>query len=96
MLSKATLIDNYDLSSVKCFVSGAAPLSSEVIQYLIHKFGCEFLQGYGMTECAGSTQIVPRGQSKLMHKNGTVGIKQRTHLDIFIDLNFLIKGSRPF
>ena len=42
MLSKNTVVDNYDLSSVKCVASGAAPLSSEVVQKLINLFGADF------------------------------------------------------
>jgi acyl-CoA synthetase (AMP-forming)/AMP-acid ligase II len=41
----------YDLSSVKRFSSGAAPLSAEILDLLKKKFpGTGFKQGYGMTE----------------------------------------------
>ncbi|CRG89220.1 hypothetical protein PISL3812_06256 [Talaromyces islandicus] len=44
-------IQKYDLSSVKRFSSGAAPLSDEVLQLLQEIFpGTGFKQGYGMTE----------------------------------------------
>ncbi|KAJ9494399.1 hypothetical protein H2202_010182 [Exophiala xenobiotica] len=41
----------YDLSSIKRFSSGAAPLSAEILDLLKKKFpGTGFKQGYGMTE----------------------------------------------
>ncbi|OCT47273.1 4-coumarate--CoA ligase 2 [Cladophialophora carrionii] len=41
----------YDLSSVKRFSSGAAPLSAEILELLKKRFpGTGFKQGYGMTE----------------------------------------------
>jgi 4-coumarate--CoA ligase len=41
----------YDLSSVKRFSSGAAPLSAEILDLLQKRFpGTGFKQGYGMTE----------------------------------------------
>ena len=44
-------VAEYDLSCVKRFSSGAAPLSEEVISLLEKKFpGTGFKQGYGMTE----------------------------------------------
>ena len=50
MLSKLNLVDDYDLRSVKVVLCAAAPLSPEVVEKLIHKFGWELMQGFGMTE----------------------------------------------
>ena len=45
------LLKKYDLSSLKRFSSGAAPLSAEILQLLEKTFpGSGFKQGYGMTE----------------------------------------------
>ncbi|KAK1807129.1 hypothetical protein LTR12_018530, partial [Friedmanniomyces endolithicus] len=45
------IVDNYDLSHLRRFSSGAAPLSEEIIQLLAKKFPqTGFKQGYGMTE----------------------------------------------
>lgn len=45
------LVDQYDLSFLRRFSSGAAPLSEEIIQLLKKKFPqTGFKQGYGMTE----------------------------------------------
>lgn len=46
------IVDNYDLSSVKRIVCGAAPLSNQIIQLLAQKLPhWGFGQAYGMTEC---------------------------------------------
>ncbi|KAK3669892.1 hypothetical protein LTR78_010203 [Recurvomyces mirabilis] len=45
------IVDKYDLSHLRRFSSGAAPLSEEIIQLLKQKFPqTGFKQGYGMTE----------------------------------------------
>ncbi len=74
LLSKLPIVDNYDLSSVKYFFNAAAPLSQEVLGKLIHKFGWEFKQGFGMTECV-VTHVSPRGENmNLLGKNGSIGV----------------------
>lgn len=46
------IVDNYDLSSVKRIVCGAAPLSNQIIQLLAQKLPhWGFGQACGMTEC---------------------------------------------
>jgi long-chain acyl-CoA synthetase len=42
--------DRYDLSSVKRITYGASPMPLPVLQRAMEKIGCEFVQGYGMTE----------------------------------------------
>lgn len=44
--------DQYDLSSVRLAVSGAAPLSEEVLRGFRAIFGVQIYEGYGMTETA--------------------------------------------
>ncbi|MGH2753225.1 MAG: long-chain-fatty-acid--CoA ligase [Actinomycetota bacterium] len=44
--------DQYDLSSVRLAVSGAAALSEEVLQRFRDLFGIEIYEGYGLTETA--------------------------------------------
>ena len=45
------LVSKYDLSCVKRFASGSAPMSEEIIGELQRRFpGRGFMQGYGMTE----------------------------------------------
>ena len=58
-------LKKYDLSSVKRFSSGAAPLSAEILQLLEKTFpGSGFKQGYGMTEsCSCITAHPPENYS---------------------------------
>ena len=51
MVREQATLKKYDLSSLKRFSSGAAPLSGEILQALEQTFpGTGFKQGYGMTE----------------------------------------------
>lgn len=62
-----------DLSFIKAFFSGAAPLPVETIQTLVEAGGEKIgvIEGYGMTESTGITHMTPwRG----VHKPGSVGI----------------------
>jgi len=54
------VVDNFDLSCIKRFASGSAPLSDEIISLLQKKFpGRGFLQGYGMTESTACISCHP-------------------------------------
>lgn len=51
LLAKHPLIDQYDLSSLKTIVSGAAPLSAELASEVHTRLPhCTIIQGYGLTE----------------------------------------------
>lgn len=43
-------VDQYDLSSVRLAISGAAPLSPDVLQRFKELFGVDVWEGYGLTE----------------------------------------------
>ena len=45
-------VDQYDLSSVRLAISGAAPLSPDVLQRFRELFGVDIWEGYGLTETA--------------------------------------------
>lgn len=50
-IAKSTVVDNYDLSSVRTVMSGAAPLGKELEDAVRAKFpNAKLGQGYGMTE----------------------------------------------
>ncbi|KAL2828014.1 hypothetical protein BDW59DRAFT_178962 [Aspergillus cavernicola] len=59
------IVSKYDLSHVKRFSSGAAPISGEILQKLQERFPWTgFKQGYGMTEsCSCITAHPPEKQS---------------------------------
>nr|POE93413.1 putative 4-coumarate--coa ligase 3 [Quercus suber] len=69
------IVDEYDLSHLRRFSSGAAPLSEEIIQLLKEKFPqTGFKQGYGMTEsCSCITAHPPaKYDYQYAHTVGTI------------------------
>ena len=56
-LAKHPLVDKYDISSVKVFVSAAAPLGAELSNACGARLGAVAMQGYGMTELSPLTHF---------------------------------------
>lgn len=52
-------VDKHDLSSVRFFFSGAAPLAPEPARRLIARIGKPIIQGYGLTETSPVTHANP-------------------------------------
>ena len=52
-------LDEFDLSSLRFLMSGAAPLPAEVGRQAAEKLGCIVMQGYGMTEASPITNVNP-------------------------------------
>ncbi len=53
-------IDSYDLSSMRIIAYGAAPIAVSVLKEGLAKFGCRFLQYYGLTESSPMlTRLLP-------------------------------------
>jgi fatty-acyl-CoA synthase len=40
----------FDYSSLRCLLSGGAPIAPETVRNIINTFGCDYVQTYGMTE----------------------------------------------
>jgi acyl-CoA synthetase (AMP-forming)/AMP-acid ligase II len=68
-LSHHPKLDEYDHSSLRFILSGAAPLPMEVADLAEKRFGCQMVQGYGMTETSPITNVTPLGAPKA----GSVG-----------------------
>ena len=49
-LSLTPLLDEYDVSSLRFVLCGAAPLSAELQVRVQQRLGCPVIQGYGLTE----------------------------------------------
>ncbi|XP_017783083.1 PREDICTED: 4-coumarate--CoA ligase 1-like [Nicrophorus vespilloides] len=79
-LAKHPIVENYDFSSVKDIISGAAPLGVEIQRVLEQRFNCKMRQIYGLTETCGGITIVPMGDKS---KIGSVG-KRLPWVDIKI------------
>ncbi|MFE4539970.1 AMP-binding protein [Streptomyces scopuliridis] len=54
-LARAAEVDEYDLSTMRTAVSGAAPLDQELAAAAEERVGCLIRQGYGMTEASPAT-----------------------------------------
>ncbi len=72
-----------DLSSLRYFFSGAAPLPLEVARQAEKRFGRPVLQGYGMTETSPVTNCIVVGRQR----EGTVGPPIPDTLERVVDLD---------
>ncbi|KAF2095601.1 acetyl-CoA synthetase-like protein [Rhizodiscina lignyota] len=71
MLAKRPETAKYDLSSITDVLCGAAPLSRELQNEIMRRFGCQVNQGWGMTEVTCGALMVPFG---IKDDNGSVGM----------------------
>jgi acyl-CoA synthetase (AMP-forming)/AMP-acid ligase II len=62
-------LGDFDLSSLRFLMSGAAPLPAEVGRRASAQLGCVVMQGYGMTESSPITNVNPLATPR----EGTVG-----------------------
>ncbi len=58
-LAKQSIVDDYDLSSLRVITSAAAPLGAELARSCADRLGCRVKQAYGMTELGGGTHFAP-------------------------------------
>ncbi|GAA1170299.1 AMP-binding protein [Pseudonocardia alaniniphila] len=58
-LATASVVDDYDLSSVRFGLCGAAPLDVDLTRRAEARLGFPIRQGYGMTEASPTTNMVP-------------------------------------
>jgi long-chain acyl-CoA synthetase len=64
-------LEDYDLSSLRYIVSGASPLSIDVVKEFERRVpSVEIRQGYGLTETSAAMTVTPAGARKL----GAVGV----------------------
>lgn len=59
MLMQAPGIESADLSSMRVLSYGASPISEDLLKRARARFGCEFIQFYGMTETCGAGTFLP-------------------------------------
>jgi acyl-CoA synthetase (AMP-forming)/AMP-acid ligase II len=62
MLLQAPEIEGADLSSLKSVAYGASPISEAVLAAATARFGCGFIQFYGMTESTGAGTFLSPGE----------------------------------
>jgi 4-coumarate--CoA ligase len=82
-LVRDPVVERFDLSHIRYFTCGAAPLSAEVILLMKRKFpGTGLKQGYGMTESCGIITAHPRDQYDYSYANRAGTIVANTELKI--------------
>ena len=59
VLMQAPGIGDADLSSMRTLTYGASPISEDLLRRAGARFGCEFVQLYGMTETCGAGTFLP-------------------------------------
>ncbi|KAF2724363.1 acetyl-CoA synthetase-like protein [Polychaeton citri CBS 116435] len=80
------IVDQYDLSFIRRFSSGAAPLSEEILQLLKKKFPqTGFKQGYGMTESCSCITAHPPSHYDYKHAHAVGTICASTTVKIMKD-----------
>lgn len=57
-LAKHPLVDSYDLSSLQCIMSGAAPLGADVQDACSKRLKCIVKQAWGMTELSPAATMI--------------------------------------
>ena len=63
-LAKSPLVDEYDLSSMRRIVCGAAPLGAELTEEAAARMDCSIIQAYGMTELSPLSHANPPAGDK--------------------------------
>lgn len=58
-LAKTPLLDQYDVSSLRKIVVGAAPLGKDLAEAASHRVNCPVVQAYGMTEISPVSHMTP-------------------------------------
>ena len=71
-LARHPIVDRYDLSSLRCIATGAAPLGAEVERECAERLGVPVLKQFGMTETSGLVSATP-GDDPAKAKPGSVG-----------------------
>ena len=76
-------IDNYDLACLRVILSGGAPIAPQLVREIMEKFGCDYIQTYGMTETSPYLTI-----SKLYDHLQELSFENQLH--------YKAKTGRPF
>jgi len=93
MLDKRPETSNYDLSSVRNILCGAAPLSRELQNSIQRRLKLNVVQGWGMTETTSAAMHVPGGR---YDDSGSVGVLDpNTECKLVDDDGQLVRPGEP-
>ncbi|MEP6843585.1 MAG: AMP-binding protein [Pseudolysinimonas sp.] len=70
-LAKHPIVDNYDLSSIRGMMSGAAPMDESLSNAVTARLGTHMQQGYGMSELSPVSHVIPPDRDDL--SRGSIG-----------------------
>ncbi|NDJ34899.1 MAG: 4-coumarate--CoA ligase family protein, partial [Chloroflexi bacterium] len=82
-LAKHPVVDQFDTTSVRVIVSGAAPLDAALGQAVAERLGCIVKQGYGLTETSPVLMVNPDDKPR----DGTVGPAVRGTEFMIVDVD---------
>lgn len=71
-LTKVPLVKQFDLSSIRLIVSGAAPMDEALGAALVEQIPCHLLQGFGMTELSPVSHVTPLNSPHVPY--GSIGV----------------------
>jgi len=71
-LAKHPIVDQYDLSSVRAILSGAAPFDTALATAVATRLGTRVRQGYGMTEMSPVSHVIPPDRDDI--PLGSIGV----------------------
>jgi len=80
-LAKSPLVDNYDLSSLRRVLSGAAPMGAELTAEASARIDCPIVQAYGMTELSPASHCTPGFDAKPGSSGVTIANTQSRIID---------------
>jgi acyl-coenzyme A synthetase/AMP-(fatty) acid ligase len=84
LLAKHPIVENYDLSSLKMLMSGAAPLTKDLVESVYNRLGVRIKQGYGLTETSPTTHLQSWNAWNLY---GSIGQLLPNQVAKFVDLD---------
>jgi 4-coumarate--CoA ligase len=70
-LAKHPIVDQYDLSTIRGMMSGAAPMSEALALAVTERLGVHMQQGYGMSELSPVSHVIPPDRDDL--SRGSIG-----------------------
>ncbi|HEX6348860.1 MAG TPA: AMP-binding protein [Candidatus Dormibacteraeota bacterium] len=91
-LARDSLVDRYDVSSVRTVISGAAPLAPALADEVSRRFGCLVKQGYGLTELSPGSHMHPEDQGR--PPPGSVGLLHPNTECRLVDGEIWVRGPQ--
>ncbi|MFC2161354.1 long-chain-fatty-acid--CoA ligase [Acidobacteriota bacterium] len=76
-------VQEHNFSSLRLILSGGAPIAKDIVRKVVSKFGCDYMQTYGMTETSPFLTI-----SKLSNDMAALSYEEKLH--------YKSKTGRPF